>query len=584
MAYTKGHSVRASKIERWIWNLIDLSGSKRPEGEKIVAVDIETNGFPWYSGSCKITTCAVAGLEGTRVYVLDDDRDLVALGKVLGDKNIAKVFHNAQFDLPMLMRVYVEIAGPIHDTILLARCANNLEPLVGLDHLGKKYCKMPKVEVDKPWLLDLETLKEYNARDAEITFLLYHHYMNRKDIEDWWKTYQLELSILPVINEMDQNAPKLNYEWVLRFLIESRKMMGQLEKNLYGVNVNSGQQMHEFLWGEEGLVKPLSDHKRGKPSKKYEEGCYSSDESHLKRAIGFYRKKRSAKAKKAVKFMEDTLTYRSWHKDHGYVKGLVKFARHNGRVHASFLPYTAKTGRWSCVRPNLQQIPGEPHMVRYAFEDFQDGSRKLKDYDLYSVDYDQMELRMGCSQAGEKSLIKIFQTGGDPHTMTAKKVGITRDHAKIVIYAWQYGIGARGLSETLRVTEEEAAEVLRDLNKGYPKISRRMKGLKRKIDKEGKLFTPTGRKFRCRESYQAFDYEIQGGGADILKMKIRQIWEFLMKKKSKIGLVMVIHDEAVFRVPKSEKKLFKQVVQMMEEKELFELPLTVSSGLFHEKG
>lgn len=545
--------------------------------EDVVAVDIESNGQPWYSKQFRVL--CVGFCDGDKSWVLNPGvkGEFGQISRILNDRKVAKVFHNGMdFDLLtiMLSRMCVQVGGAIHDTILMARCANNLEPLVGLDALGKKYCRMPKIEVKRPWELPRDELYEYNKRDVEITWLLWHHYMKRKDRSAWWGTYERELQLTPVIHEMYQSAMQLDYEWCVRNMLEWREEIKRLEEpwNEAGVNHRSGKQMNAYLYGT-GKLKPVD----GQPKTK---DGYSIAEAWIKRHIT------SGKTPPRWRDqLKSLLDLRGLEKDLKYVQSLVEHSRFDGRVHGALHPYRAKTGRWGSREPNLQQIPGKPRFVRHAF--YYTDNVYGQGYDLWSYDYDQMELRMCADLAGDKGLIQAFRDGRDIHTENARRITDgNRDHAKVVIYAFIYGSGAATMAETLRVPVDQAEGWLRNLNENMPAVRGLMNRQKAKLQKQGHIITRMGRKLRCEELYQGVDYEIQGTGADILKDRAIKFWRWLRTNKLKSRIVLLIHDEVVVAIHKSEKKVVQGWLdENMPERELFkEVELTVSKGLFHDKG
>jgi len=462
--------------------------------------------------------------------------------------------HNGQADLLWLLAGGMEVCGPLQDTISMGRCANNLEPKVGLDALGLKYLHMGKTHKEKKcWELPLKELRVYNKRDTEITYLLMAHGLRRRDVDDWWSTYQKEVELIHPVIRMHQIGLELNHEWCLWFITEAKSELKRLQKPFGTCNINSHQQLNRLLFDELGMDPALGH-------AKLKDGYYSTAEKWLKRMRG--------------SLIDKILKYRSWDKDLGYVQGLVKAAVWDGRVHSQLLPYTAKTGRWSTKKPNVQQIPGDPHFCRRAFQ-------TPSGYELWSWDYDQMEIRIGAAESGEKSLICAFEEERDIHSETAKRLGITRDHAKVVIYAFMYGSGAETMADTLRITVEESTEIIRSFRHNLPRVVSFAQKLKREIGKKGSLVNRLGRKFRCKEGYQALDYWIQGTGADILKDKLKKVFKLLRGKDSEV--IFPIHDELVGLISRDEIELVSEIQEMMTEREIYSIPLTVTKGLFYDK-
>lgn len=548
--------------------------------EGVLAIDIETNAKPWWSGQCRIQTIALCDEHGAVAYDMCKAGDRRKCFLRIRAAN-GWVFHNNTYDLMILvMAGYLlpESKMVMHDTIQMARVANNLEPLVGLDALGKKYCKKGKVEVKKCWLLPKKELLEYNLVDAEITWELYQRYLMRKDIEDWWPTYaEQEMPMNAAVISMMIEGVALDYEWCIAFF---QGVGGDIKDHCAlfpeGLNHRSGAQVSEWLFGpitkeggkgHGGLLTPRADHPLCKPTKARPYGYYSTAEDE----VLLYPEGKETTG------IELLLATRELEKNFTFVKGLVKVARWNGRVHTTLMPYTAKTGRWSARNPALQTIPGEPYLVRCAFLE-EDG------YELWTYDYDQMELRVMASESGEEKWITCLSEGGDPHAVNAKALGISRDHAKRVIYCWMFGGGAATMAATVRQPEAYGQKIVQGFRKGLPKASRYMAKRKLTSKKDGKFYTPYGRKLRVMEDYQATDYTIQGGCADLLKQRITVIGDYLCKHKLRTMMIFPIHDELVFKVYKSEKKkLLPKLRILLEDRETFTVPLTVGMGRFHEK-
>lgn len=246
----------------------------------------------------------------------------------------------------------------------------------------------------------------------------------------------------------------------------------------------------------------------------------------------------------------------------------------DGRIHPSFNTLGAATGRFTCKDPNLQQIPAKRPEVRKLFT-------AKKDRILVSMDFSQIELRVLAHLADEKVLIHAFHEGRDIHSTTAAMISNgkysyeeveankdtpghecnkLRKQAKTVNFGIVYGMSAKGLSDTLEISRNEAQEIIDNYFKGYPGISTYMDEQKRLARKQGFITDMFGRKRRLRSFYrskdtfdhfradrQAGNFPVQATAGSMLKKAIVDLGEVLPKYDSHISLQ--VHDELIFDCP-----------------------------------
>lgn len=265
-----------------------------------------------------------------------------------------------------------------------------------------------------------------------------------------------------------------------------------------------------------------------------------------------------------------------------YIDGLISYIFPDGKLHASFNQALTTTGRLSSTAPNLQNISirdEEGKLIRQAFY-YPDDI-----HEILSFDYSQIELRILASLAECKPLIEVFNHKEDIHTTTAQKVfhisgpvnELQRRKAKAVNFGIVYGISDWGLSEQLDIPPSEAKQIINAFYEAYPEIRTFIKSIITKVEQDGYVTTLLGRRRYLREihdaNYQvrefakraAMNAPIQGTAADLIKLAMIQIDQALKKAKLQTKMVLQIHDELLFKVPKDEKEIVFPLIQSIME-------------------
>jgi DNA polymerase-1 len=249
-----------------------------------------------------------------------------------------------------------------------------------------------------------------------------------------------------------------------------------------------------------------------------------------------------------------------------------------GRVHTSYAQAVAVTGRLSSNQPNLQNIPVRTDRgkeIRKAFV------ARDKKHVLVSADYSQIELRIVAAISGDKNLCQAFKTGKDIHTATAAKVfnvdekEVTKEmryKAKSVNFGIIYGQGAFGLAENLGISRGEAKTIIDNYKKQFPGIQKYMDETIQMARDNGYVETLMGRKRWLRDinsanftirgfaERNAINSPIQGTAADMIKMAMIRIQKAFRHHKFKSKMLLQVHDELIFDVPKEELELVKPVI------------------------
>ncbi len=290
------------------------------------------------------------------------------------------------------------------------------------------------------------------------------------------------------------------------------------------------------------------------------------------------------------------LEYRKYAKLVGtYIDGLVVHVKEDGKIHSYFNQAQTSTGRLSSSSPNLQNISArdeEGKLIRKAFH-YDD-----ENISLLSFDYSQIELRVLASLSGSSDYIELFKSGEDVHASTAAKIFGTNDvtsemrrKAKAVNFAIIYGSTVYGLSEQIGTTPQEAGRIIRNFYSSYPEVGEYLNEIVRTCERQGYVTTMFGRRryfrdindpvFSKREAARraALNAPIQGSAADLIKVAMIKVDEFLSKNKYKTKMVLQIHDELIFAVPNEELGIMKnELKNIMENAVPLPVPLKVSLG------
>ncbi len=520
------------------------------------------------------------------------DRALNLLKPLLEDPAVLKIGQNIKYDKQVLMRYGIDIV-PIDDTMLISYVLEGGLHGHGMDELardtlgietikfkdvagtGKSQVTFDRVPLDKAL--------DYAAEDADITLRLHKTFKPRLAQEHMVTVYEtLERPLVPVLETMERDGIKVDSQQLKRLSTDFGKRMANLEEDAHKMagrefNVSSPKQLGEILFDEMGL----EGGKRGKT------GAYATGADVLE-----------GLAAEGHKLPNTVLEFRQLAKlKSTYTDALTAAINpQTGRVHTSYSQAAASTGRLSSTDPNLQNIPvrtEEGRKIRKAFV-------PKKGHVLISADYSQIELRILAHVAGIDSLKQAFHDGQDIHALTASQVfgepiegmdPMTRRNAKAINFGIIYGISAFGLARQLNIPNGEAKTYINAYFDKYPGIKAYMERTKTQAREEGFVSTLFGRKCHTKgindrnpnmrgfAERAAINAPIQGGAADIIKRAMIQVPGALMDAGLKARMLLQVHDELVFEVPKEEAEDTISVVKAtMEGAAKLDVPLVVDAG------
>ena len=526
-------------------------------------------------------------------FVLDIFKDIIE------SQDLKKIGHNLKYDRNVLLNYGITLNGIEHDSMLLSYVYDSTAIRHGLDNASEKYLSHRTIHYEDiagkgvkqiPFAdIDIDVAAEYACEDAEISYRLYDFLWSKvsKD-KDIVKVYQdIEIPLIPILSKIETNGVFINS-------IELKKLSNELEKELNEIqskcfkitkkefNLNSPKQLQEILYND--LKIPIS--------KKTPTGKPSTDEDTLQFL---------AQTNEIPKLI---LEFRSLNKlKTGYTDKLpLQVSSKTGRVHTSYQQAITSTGRLSSTEPNLQNIPiktSKGKKIRKAFI-AEEGKK------IFAADYSQIELRIMAHLSKDKNLLKAFKDEVDIHSFTASEIfsiefekvsSEDRRAAKAINFGLIYGMSSFGLSKQLGIPISEAKDYMDVYFKRYPDIQSYMNTTKVFAKNNGYVETIFGRKLYLpeinsknvqRRKYAertAINAPMQGSAADIIKIAMIQIDQWLSKNKSQTKMIMQVHDELVFEVSEKDlEKDTKNIINIMRNCVKLSLPLDVNFGIDNNWG
>ncbi|MGI9552685.1 MAG: DNA polymerase I [Aurantibacter sp.] len=507
---------------------------------------------------------------------------------------IEKVGQNLKYDIKVLKKYNVEVKGALFDT-MLAHYLINPDMRHNMDVLAETYLNYTPISITeligkkgKNQLsmrdVALEKQTEYAVEDADITLQLAKHFrpeLSEAKTEELFS--EIEVPLLRVLADMELEGINLDKNFLISLGQDLEADIKTLEGKIYRAageefNIASPKQLGEILFNKMKLV--------DKP-KKTKTGQYSTAEDVLSYLA------------KDHKIIQDILDFRGLSKlKSTYVDALPQQVQPStGRVHTNYMQTVAATGRLASNDPNLQNIPIRTERGRQVRKAF---IPRDKDHILLAADYSQIELRIIAALSEETTMIDAFKNGEDIHASTAAKVfnvpikEVTRDqrsNAKTVNFGIIYGVSAFGLSNQTDLSRSEAKELIDTYYKTYPKLRNYMSELVDFARENGYVQTVLGRRrylkdinsrnavVRGAAERNAVNAPIQGSAADIIKIAMIHIHKKLSESKYKTKMLLQVHDELVFDVPKSELSEMKKLIKSeMENAYKLAVPLDVELG------
>ena len=509
------------------------------------------------------------------------------------DPKILKVGQNIKYDLEVLARYGVALAGPMFDT-MIAHYLIQPELRHNMDFMAEAYLGYRTIHIDEligpkgKNQLSMRDLPpgqvyEYAAEDADITLRLKNKL--EPELERIGATQlfrEVEMPLVPVLARMELQGVRIDTGALAETSNILTKRMREIELKTYGLaghefNIASPKQVGEVLFDEMKIIE--------KP-KKTKTGQYVTSEEVLQSLAPKHEIVASILEHRGLKKLLGT-----------YVDALPKLINpQTGRIHTSFNQAVTATGRLSSSDPNLQNIPvrGEDGKeIRRAFV-AEPGCL------FFSADYSQIELRVMAHLSGDENMIEAFREGHDIHAATAariykKPIGeVTRDErtrAKRANFGIIYGITVFGLAERLGISRDEARRLIEGYFATFPRVQAYMEQAKERARAQGYVETLFHRRrylpdinsrnatVRGFAERNAINAPIQGTAADIIKVAMARIAARFEAEGVRSKMILQVHDELNFSVYPDEKELVERIV-IEEMQGAFEMsvPLVADCG------
>lgn len=558
--------------------------------QDIICFDTETSALdPLDSELVGLSFCWESG---KAYYVPYEESILQKLKPILEDEKITKIGQNIKFDILVLRCVGVEVKGFLWDTMIMHYLINSDERH-GMDYLAEKYLEYTPIPISdligkgakqlSMKDIDIATVAEYAAEDADVTFQLYN--ILKSEIGDMEQLYrEVEEPLIQVLAAMEYAGVKVDKQRLDTYSVVLEEELNIIQREIAVVteepnlNINSPKQLGELLFDKLKIV--------DKP-KMTKTKQYKTDEEYLTSLKGKH------------KIIELILEYRGLKKLHStYVSALPKLINpHTGRIHTSYNQAVTTTGRLSSTNPNLQNIPIRDERGREIRASF----IAEKGAQILSADYSQVELRIMAHLSGDEAMCEAFRNGYDIHTATAAKIfGVAmeevtsdmRRKAKSANFGIIYGVSAFGLSENLGISRAESKELIDGYFESYPKVKEYMNSSIEIARRNGYSQTIYGRKryladinsaSKMTASYaerNAINAPIQGSAADIMKLAMSGVYRAMRAENLQSRLIMQVHDEIVVEVVDGEaESVRKIVIREMESAAQLSVPLTAECGI-----
>ena len=497
------------------------------------------------------------------------------LKPLLEDNSVKKIGQNIKFDYIIFYHLGVEM-GPLEDTMLISyvldagKNRHNMDALAQL-HLGhktisykdlvgtgKKQINFSEVEVNKA--------AEYAAEDADVTLRLYKVLKKNLRYEKLENIYEIfEKPLIKILAKMEIKGIKVDDKFLKILSKKFEKKIQELEKKIFKIskkefNIGSTKQLGEIMYNEL-KISSLKKTKKGSfatSAAVLEDLAFKGNE--LPRLVLDWRQISKLKN-----------TYSDSLQEH--INPTTK------RVHTSFLLAATTTGRLASSGPNLQNIPIKSDDGREIRKSFVAEKGNV----LISADYNQIEMRILADLADVKELKKAFNNNQDIHSLTAsqifnldiKKVNSDmRRKAKAINFGIIYGISQYGLAKQIMISNQEADEFLKSYFLKFPEIKNYMESTIKFCRKSGYVSNIFGRRthmtgindknynVRNFQERAAINAPIQGSASEIMRLAMIRLNKKLEDLEyNKCKMLLQIHDELIFEVPKTEEKKVAKIIK-----------------------
>ena len=523
---------------------------------------------------------------------LSRERVLEKLRPWLEDPAKLKVGQHLKYDSHIFANHGVHLRGIAHDTLLESYVfeshkSHDMDSLA-LRHLNRKTITFEEVcgKGASQICFDqvaIDRATEYAAEDADVTLQLHRTMWPRIACDEGLSFIyeKIEIPASIVLQKMERNGVLIDAQLLASQSNELGKRMLEMEKSAYELagqpfNLNSPKQIGEIFFDK--LKLPVV--------KKTPSGTPSTDEEVLQKLAEDYPLPKILLDYRGLSKLKST-----------YTDKLPKMVNPvSGRVHTNYAQAVAVTGRLASNEPNLQNIPvrtAEGRRIREAFV-APEGSV------IVSADYSQIELRIMAHISGDASLLNAFAKGEDIHRATAAEIfGVTplevsneqRRYAKVINFGLIYGMSAFGLAGNLGIERSAAQMYIDKYFQRYPAVAQYMADTRAQAKARGYVETVFGRRLWLAEinspngprrqaaERAAINAPMQGTAADLIKLSMIAVQDWLEAEAMQARMVMQVHDELVLEVPESELTYIRRKLpELMSGVAKLDVPLIAEVG------
>ncbi len=566
-----------------------------------LAVDVETTGLQIHRA--ELVGISMSWKPGRAAYIPVGHRTLHApkqikkedafktLSPILQNPAVEKVGHNLKFDFSILCEEGLVLKNLYFDTMIASYCLDPSRPGHGLKDLASQYLNrnmtrleelLPKgIQRASPYdfpmdQIEVEKAAPYACADADCTLQLLEKLnpmLEEKDLHSLF--YDLEMPLVEILSEMERTGIKVDLPYLQKLGEEFQSEILALERQIFKIagqefNINSSKQLSFVLFEKLKL-----------PPQRKTKTDYSTDDEVLRFLSASHELPKLLIEHRELSKLKST-----------FIDGLVEEVNpKNSRIHTSFNQAGTATGRLSSSDPNLQNIPIRTERGRKIRKGFVPEAGWV----FVSADYSQIDLRVLAHLSGDPELRKAFHQGGDIHLATAAKVlhippeKVTpeqRNRAKAINFGIVYGQQAFGLSQQLGISNQEAQELIGSYFEKYAGVKVWIEKIKKEARANGFVKTLLGRirylpeinskngAMRSFAERTAMNTPVQGTSADIIKAAMIKIPKALKSHALSARMLIQVHDDLLFEVPKAEaEKLARLVKHEMETAVAMDVPL-----------
>ena len=533
---------------------------KKLDKKKIISLYID--GDPQEG---KITGIAFSSQEGEAFYVPFKGASLVEkIKKVIEDEKIIKAGYDLKEEIRLLKANGIDLKGEEFDVMIADYLVDPSMAKYGLSDIAMRradYNLLDSSSVE--WeesgqaTLDLSGSKEeaLACERSDVILKLYGVLKPMLEEKHLKKLFEeVEMPLVKVLSGMEEEGVGIDIKYLKDRSKSLEKRLSEVTKRIYKLageefNINSPKQLQEVLYDKLGL-----------PATKRTKTGRSTDESVLRKLAEIH------------ELPHDLLEYREMNKlKTGYYDSIVSLAdKKTNKLHAYFNQAVTATGRLSSSEPNLQNIPIKTKLGREIRKAFIPGEKGME---LIAADYSQVELRVLAHLSGDKKLINAFKDGEDIHRFTASLIFDSsledvdekmRSAAKTVNFGIIYGMSPFGLAKDLEISVEEAHKFISSYFKRYSGVSEFIEKTISQVKKKGYVTTllnrrryipeikSTNERLKSFAERAAVNTIVQGTAADLIKVAMIECHKAFQKEKTK--MLIQVHDELVFKSPKTEVK------------------------------